>query len=143
LPGQDNSAELEIEVQEMRLLEQRFDSTERIRAEQNVARKKHETISDLKRNLRALGPDSYYRYFIFMILPLIPVYCNCALLIKPEPAVDVSSDDESEFYESYVSSRTLALQRLKKHFDNLDRRIQRMEDVVTRRDYTWEDKMKD
>lgn len=82
--------------------------------------------------------------FIFSgFWPLIPVYCNCALLIKPEPAVDVSSDDESEFYESYVSSRTLALQRLKKHFDNLDRRIQRMEDVVTRRDYTWEDKMKD
>jgi len=60
--------------------------------------------------------------------------------MKPEPVLDFSSDDEFEFYESYTSSRILALHRLKNQFDNLNRRIQRMEDTVTRKDFTWEQK---
>jgi phage shock protein C len=32
----------------------------------------------------------------------------------------------------------MATQRLKRMFDNLDRRIRRMEDTVTARDYDWD-----
>lgn len=79
-------------------------------------------------------------FFLSGLWPLIPLYIISALLMKPEPVLEFSSDDESEFYESYTSSRILALHRLKKQFDNLNRRIQRMEDTVTRKDFTWEQK---
>ena len=75
--------------------------------------------------------------------PLIPLYLIAALLMKPEPVLDLATDDESEFYESYVSSRSLALHRLKRQFDMLDRRIQRMEDAVTSKDFTWEQKFRE
>ncbi|HEX3020223.1 MAG TPA: envelope stress response membrane protein PspC [Chitinispirillaceae bacterium] len=74
--------------------------------------------------------------------PLIPLYLASAFLMKPEPVIDLSTDDESEFYESYTSSRPLALHRLKRQFDSLDRRIQRMEDTVTKRDFTWEQRLR-
>ena len=65
-------------------------------------------------------------------------YLLAALLMKLEPVLPIDNDDDREFYHSYLSSRSLALQRLKKTFDSLDRRIQRMEDIVTARDYDWD-----
>lgn len=35
----------------------------------------------------------------------------------------------------------MALNRLKRSFDNLDRRIRRMEHIVTTREYDWERKL--
>jgi len=72
------------------------------------------------------------------VWPAILVYVLAALLIKPEPILPLQSDDDREFYNSYVSSRPMALHRLKQTFDRLDRRIRRMEDIVTARDYDWE-----
>ncbi|OQY49472.1 MAG: hypothetical protein B6230_08105 [Desulfobacteraceae bacterium 4572_89] len=40
-----------------------------------------------------------------------------------------------EFYQSYTNSRESAIRRIKKKFDNIDRRIQRMEDTVTSREF--------
>ncbi len=51
-----------------------------------------------------------------------------------------TTDGDQEFYDSYVSSRTLALRRLKRVYDNLMRRIERMEDMVTAREYEWDKK---
>ncbi len=70
--------------------------------------------------------------------PMIIVYILAALLIKPEPVVPIENEAEEEFYNSYVSSRPMALQRLKRTFDALDRRIQRIEGIVTAPDYDWE-----
>ncbi len=70
--------------------------------------------------------------------PLVIAYFVAALLLKPEPVVAFLSEDDEEFYNSYASSRTLALHRLKRTFDNLERRIQRMESIVTARDYDWD-----
>jgi len=72
------------------------------------------------------------------IWPGFFVYILFALLMKPEPVVPLESSEDAEFYSSYVSSRAMALQRLKRTFENLDRRIQRMENIVTARDYDWE-----
>lgn len=72
------------------------------------------------------------------IWPLIGAYVIAALLLKPEPIIPFREDSDQEFYESYMNSRTMALQRLKRTFDNLERRIRRMENMVTAKDYDWE-----
>lgn len=70
--------------------------------------------------------------------PLIAAYVVAAFLMKPEPIVEFKEESDQEFYESYVNSRTMALARLKRTYDNLERRIRRMENLVTARDYDWE-----
>ena len=74
---------------------------------------------------------------------MVGVYIVAAILIKPEPVVEPETDDDREFYHSYTTSRAMAFQRLKRAFDNLDRRIQRMENVVTSREYDWDRRFKD
>ena len=69
---------------------------------------------------------------------VIGLYFLAAILMKQEPVVPFESDDDREFYDSYASSRKMASQRLKRMFDSLDRRIQRMEDTVIARDYDWD-----
>jgi phage shock protein C len=71
------------------------------------------------------------------VWPGLVLYVIAALLMKPAPVLDARSADEREFYHSYASSRALGLSRLKAQFDRLDRRIRRMEDVVTSRDFSW------
>ncbi len=77
-------------------------------------------------------------FFFTGIWPVLGLYILAALLMKPAPVVPFQSAQDAEFYNSYTSSRTMALQRLKRTFDNLDRRIQRIESIVTARDYDWE-----
>ena len=80
---------------------------------------------------------------IFMLSgfwPVIGIYLVAALLMKPAPVHAVDNEDERAFYDSYVHSPRSAAQRLKKKFQDLDRRIRRMEDTVTARDYEWERK---
>ena len=68
----------------------------------------------------------------------VALYVLAALLMKPEPVVPFEEELDQEFYDSYVNSRSMALQRLKRTFDGLERRIRRMENIVTARDYDWE-----
>jgi phage shock protein C len=72
------------------------------------------------------------------IWPMVIVYVVAALLMKLEPVVPLETEEEQEFYNSYTTSRSMALRRLKRIYDNLDRRIQRMESIVTAREYDWE-----
>lgn len=75
------------------------------------------------------------------VWPILIAYIIGALVMKPEPVIPFENEDDQEFYNSYVSSRTMALGRLKRTFDNLDRRIRRMEDIVTTRDYDWDSRL--
>ena len=70
--------------------------------------------------------------------PAILLYLAAALLMKPEPALSLRTEEDLEFYHAYSHSRKLALSRLKRSFDQLDRRIQRMETTVTAREYDWD-----
>ena len=70
--------------------------------------------------------------------PVVGIYLLAAVIMKPEPVVPFTSADDQEFYNSYTASRSMALDRLKRTFDNLDRRLRRMEDTVTAREYDWE-----
>lgn len=81
--------------------------------------------------------------FFTGIWPILGLYILAALLMKPAPVVPFQSPEDAEFYSSYTASRTMALQRLKRTYDNLDRRIQRIESIVTARDYDWERRLRE
>lgn len=73
--------------------------------------------------------------------PVVGVYFLAALLMKPESVVPLECDDDREFYHSYASSRSMAIHRLKRTYDQLDRRIQRIESVVTSPEYDWDQRL--
>ncbi len=73
--------------------------------------------------------------------PVMILYFVAALLMKPEPVIPIETDEEQEFYDSYVHSHKGATDRLKRRYENLERRIRRMEDHVTGREFEWESKL--
>lgn len=75
------------------------------------------------------------------IFPPVLLYFLAAIFMKPEPVIPFSDVEDQEFYNSYVSSRSMAVHRVKKTYDNLDRRIRRIEDIVTAKDYDWETRL--
>ena len=74
--------------------------------------------------------------------PFAGLYLLAALLMKPEPVLPLQTEGEQDFYNSYAHSRTIALNRLRRTFGQLDRRIRRMEHMVTNREYDWERKLR-
>lgn len=79
--------------------------------------------------------------FIFLLSgfwPVIGIYIVASLLMKPQPVRPIENEEEQEFYDSYVHSPRSAAQRLRRKYQNLERRIRRMEDKVTDRDFEWE-----
>jgi phage shock protein C len=79
--------------------------------------------------------------FVAGFFPAIGLYLLAALLMKPEPVIPVRNSAEKEFYDSYMYSRKGALERLKRRYENLQRRIQRMEHIVTSAEYDWENRL--
>jgi len=73
--------------------------------------------------------------------PVMILYFVAALLMKPEPVIPIETDEEQEFYDSYVHSHRGATDRVKRRYENLERRIRRMEDHVTGREFEWENKL--
>ena len=79
--------------------------------------------------------------FLTGFWPVMILYFVAALLMKPEPVIPIETDEEQEFYDSYVHSHRGAVDRLKRRYENLERRIRRMEDHVTGREFEWENKL--
>ncbi|WP_461209188.1 envelope stress response membrane protein PspC [Desulfocurvus sp. DL9XJH121] len=73
--------------------------------------------------------------------PGLALYFIAALVMRLEPVVPPASATEREFYDSYARSRSDALARIRDKFDRLERRIRRMEDKVTSKDWQWERRM--
>ncbi len=73
--------------------------------------------------------------------PVTALYFIAALLMKPEPVIPIQTEDQQEFYDSYVYSRKGATDRIKRRYDNLDHRIQRIEHTVTAREYDWDQRL--
>ncbi len=71
------------------------------------------------------------------IWPVMLVYLVLALVMKPEPVIAIRSDDENEFYDSYLRGRVGAVDRLRRRYEDMDRRIRRVENSVTSRDFDW------
>ena len=75
--------------------------------------------------------------FVSGFWPITAIYFIGAFLMKPEPAIPVQTSEEQEFYDSYVHSRGGATDRLKRRYDSLMRRIQRLEHTVTSKEFDW------
>jgi len=73
--------------------------------------------------------------------PAIGLYLIAALLMKPAPVIPIKTEAEQEFYDSYANSRHLAARRIKRRYENLERRIRRMEHIVTAREFDWDEKL--
>lgn len=77
-------------------------------------------------------------FLLFLFTGFWPVgvlYIVAGLLLKMEPVIPLENEQDQEFYQSYANSRESAIQRVKRKFDNIDRRIQRMEHTVTSREF--------
>jgi phage shock protein C len=70
--------------------------------------------------------------------PAMILYILAALVMKPQPVMPLSSPDEQQFYDQYTASRHAAAERLKRRYAGLEKRIRRMEDAVTSKEYDWE-----
>jgi phage shock protein C len=73
--------------------------------------------------------------------PITGLYFLAGLLMKPEPVLPIHDDEEQEFYDSYLVSRKGAADRLRRRYENLERRIRQMEHRVTSRDFEWEKRL--
>lgn len=73
--------------------------------------------------------------------PIMAIYFIGAFLMKPEPVIPVNTSEEQEFYDSYVHSRKGAADRVKRRYDSLMRRIQRLEDTVTSKEFDWDQRL--
>ncbi|MCB2226829.1 MAG: envelope stress response membrane protein PspC [Desulfarculaceae bacterium] len=81
--------------------------------------------------------------FIFTGLwPVGVLYLILALVMKPAPALPPQYEDETEEHHSYADSKKAALGRMKQTYDNLERRMRHLEDVVTSRDFDWDRKVR-
>jgi len=75
------------------------------------------------------------------IWPAVIIYLAAGVLLKPEPMLPFENEDQKDFYDSYTSSRHRTMRDLKRRFSTMDRRLRRMEDKVTSRDFDWEQKL--
>ncbi len=82
-------------------------------------------------------------FFFTVGWPMVFFYFLAAFMLKPEPVVPFASAADQEFYNSYAHSRRLAQGRLRRTFERLNRRLQRLESVVTGREYDWEQRLKE
>lgn len=76
------------------------------------------------------------------IYPVVGAYIVAALMMRPEPVLPLENEAAEEFYQSYSTSRPMAIHRLKRTYDNLNRRIQRLESQVTAREYDWDERLR-
>jgi len=70
--------------------------------------------------------------------PIGVMYIIAGLVLQMEPVSPLHDERDQEFYETYTHSRESAIQRIKRKFENIERRIQRMEHSVTSREFDWE-----
>jgi phage shock protein C len=71
------------------------------------------------------------------IWPVMIVYFALALVMKPEPVIPITYDDEGEFYDTYLHSRKSAVSGLKRRYEEMDKRIRRIENAVTSKEFDW------
>lgn len=73
--------------------------------------------------------------------PIVGIYLVAALLMKPEPVLPFENESDEEFYNTFASSRRMALHRLQRTYERLERRIARMESIVTDRERRWHERL--
>jgi phage shock protein C len=80
---------------------------------------------------------------IFGFFPyLVILYIVLALVLKKRPPRYYQNNEERVFWGQCGGSRAEALRRINQRFQALDRRLQRMESIVTRPGFGLEDEYK-
>lgn len=75
--------------------------------------------------------------------PWVPItYCILCATMKPAPQEEFTDYKQEEFWNVYTSSRSEALLKVKRTFDAMDKRLQRMESIVTSPGFGLEDELK-
>lgn len=74
--------------------------------------------------------------------PTLLAYVIAALVMKKAPVITFTCESDREFYESYAMNKRRALHRLQRLHKSLTRRLERIEGVVTGKDYDWEQRLK-
>jgi len=69
--------------------------------------------------------------------PVVGIYILAALLMKPEPAVPAGTASQKTGGGRCRRGTNDAAERLKAKWKHLEKRIRRMEDKVTSREYDW------
>ncbi len=72
------------------------------------------------------------------IWPMLAVYFIAALLTRPEPTIPLTDPEQQELHVTYAGSRKHALARLNRRAASLNRRIQRIEHMVTSPEHDWD-----
>ena len=72
------------------------------------------------------------------IVPFLILYGLAALIMKPKPACEHPYMPRPSRRDFESSSRAVSWQDVKTVMARLDRRIQRMENIVTSREYDWD-----
>lgn len=87
----------------------------------------------------------FWMRFIAIILflftgfwPIGVLYIVAGLLLKVEPVSPLRDEKDEEFYDTYTHSRESAIARIRRKYENMERRIQRMEHTVTSKEFNWE-----
>ena len=76
--------------------------------------------------------------FIFTgFWPIAGIYILAALLMKSNPVKTASAATRQQAAGRYRCSRTATAERLRRKWRHLEKRIRRMEDKVTSREYEW------
>jgi phage shock protein C len=73
---------------------------------------------------------------------LILVYLIAGLFMKPAPRTPFQNFEEEEIYNSYQTSRSDALNKIRRTSDNLNQRLQRLESIVTSPSFKYENEFK-
>ena len=76
--------------------------------------------------------------FIFTgFWPVVGIYLLAALLMKSEPAKSAGTGSNRKADSRYSCTRNDTAERLKRKWKHLEKRIRRMEDNVTSREFDW------
>lgn len=74
--------------------------------------------------------------------PVTGIYLLAGFLLKPEPVLPLNTDEENDFYHVYAQSRKEGVARVKTKFERLEKRIRRLEDVITSREFDWDQRLR-
>ncbi len=79
--------------------------------------------------------------FIFTgFWPIAGIYILAALLMKTNPHASAAAASRQPAAGRYRCSRTDTAERLRRKWRHLEKRIRRMEDKVTSREYEWQNR---
>lgn len=65
------------------------------------------------------------------VMPIVIGYLVLGVLLKPAPERPFADAADQEFWTIYQDSPSLAMGKLDRQYDELDRRLQRLESIVT------------